>query len=800
MRRSLFGLVLLLTACGDGDGGGGGADGGADGGGVCTSENFVGCQSAFSASFDGTRVEAVGADFGDLEGFALEGPSGHALDAVDVDAACADDILPDGFVPVGKAIAITPAPRLFAREVKVTLPLRCSQFRDGAHRGHIQLFWQRDGAQEPLSPAVANLLIDLPAGRASFLTDELGIFQLGVRENAGTPRTRRHLWRAIAGISMGGVASAMIAMRHPELFDIVAPLGADPGADLTYMAGYFQDFFLGGFCTAEDEAAGNGSIGELCPVPRAPLVRQLERPSSYEAQIYEGGTGTGLTLRRNLYTKALRDVSRAFGNPAYSNPESLYLPPGVPESYLEKTAAEQCAEPVVLRGFHDREYNPDGAWPVITFCDGVDSSELGLGVFDPSLEPTSPAQVLLAVDVNESGRRDSGEPIVLHSYEHFEDVGADGLASAFEPGYDANDNPDPSADDYHYSKNPLGAEGNWQYDDGEPWDDFGVDGVEGTCQLGDGDGDDCYDDGEGNAQFDYALGTLRWFDHDPRHRLFAMDPRALADMDILLDAGIRDFLNAHVATNQLAGVLQSLTGGLRVYDQFYTLDGSEDDFHYGSTEDVDFATLGKHIYVRYGDPDASDSRINQGDGRHVGTVSQVINRVFTLFGFIDARWPGGDRDDAPLNTGVESFRENESFVSPSTGQERPYGLFLPPGYFEPENAARTYPVVYFLHGYGMSPGDLVDLSVLPANFMVNPDPAKRYQKFIVVYVDGRCRPGFELPQDPAPEDGDGCEQGTFYLDSVVAGSAQMETLLIELIDHIDANFRTKQPEEIEVVD
>jgi hypothetical protein len=73
----------------------------------------------------------------------------------------------------------------------------------------------------------------------------------------------------------------------------------------------------------------------------------------------------------------------------------------------------------------------------------------------------------------------------------------------------------------------------------------------------------------------------------------------------------------------------------------------------------------------------------------------------------------------------------------------------------------------------------------------------RFQKFIIVYVDGRCRPQRDgVPVDPT---GDLCEGGTFYLDAPLGGTARMEQNLLDLMDHIDATYRTKTPADVSVV-
>jgi hypothetical protein len=197
----------------------------------------------------------------------------------------------------------------------------------------------------------------------------------------------------------------------------------------------------------------------------------------------------------------------------------------------------------------------------------------------------------------------------------------------------------------------------------------------------------------------------------------------------------------------------------------------------------------KNLYLRYGNPDASAAEISRGDGRHVGTAIQIINRAQTAFAWLDKRWPDGDRSETL--DGGEIIRDL-THTSPTTGRQSPFGLFLPPGYDDPANANVRYPVVYFLHGYGQQPDDLVQLSSIFALYMTSERAIEvRFQKFIIVYVDGRCRPQIDgVPVDPT---GDGCEGGTFYTDAPLGGPARMETNLLELMDYIDATYRTKTP-------
>ncbi|HEY1585644.1 MAG TPA: hypothetical protein VGH63_08145, partial [Polyangia bacterium] len=643
--------------------------------------------------------------------------------------------------------------------------------------------------------AVSNLVVESAHGKVHFHSIDVATYQVAVKNTSGTKVTRHYTFRAVAGVSMGGFGSSVNFFLHPERYDAIGVMGADPGPDMTYSLAMIHDFFFAGFCTAAD---GPNMIGQLCPPKRAPLADQGEVGSTFEALNYQAGEGVGLTLSRSLYLRANRDLTRAMANAAYYNPDSPYLPPGVAASTLALTPADACATPTVLKNFYDARYNPTGQYDVITICDGNDSDALGLGKFDPSLPETDPAQILLAVDVNGNGKRDSGEPVIIQGYEPFDDVGTDGVADADEPGYDPVANPDPNGDDYHYLWNPTGTDNNWRYDEGEPYQDLGIDGVPmsvGGCQAQSG-VQNCYDYGEGNGKFDYAPGLQAWRNDDPRTNLEALAADDVARLDTWYDAGIRDFFNAQVSTNALMSALGASGAPVRLWDGFPAIVGdarsNENAFNANT---VDWPSLGRHVYVRYGDPDVSEMTVeNTGDGRHVGTAAQAVHRVQSLLFFLANRWPDGDRVIAPVDSANSQIMG--TFMSTS-GRMSPYEVLLPPGYTQPENASKTYPVAYFMHGYGMDPMGIGDIAAIAQNAMVDnrQTDKTRMPKFIIVLVDGKCRPGGDVSQAPLPAGGDQCEEGTFYTEHP-EGDAQEETELMELEDYIDANYRTKPPADL----
>lgn len=762
--RLLLVSVAVLTACGGDD-----------------HSTTITCGDGTTGTLTaGGSVEVTAGD--DLTGAAIAAEAHTTLPTGEVSVACAADIAPAGYVALGPAVTFGAEGTWSDRPFRLTLPYKAARLPAGAGRRHVRIIAKPAGG-EAFFPAVSNRAIeddDAYASRISFRGSELTTYQAVAAVDAGTPETQAFSYRAIVGISMGGNAAMSIALRHPDRFDTVVDMVGEPGPSMVYTLGMVRDFLFGGFCTAEDEAAGRGAIGQLCP-NRSAKKEQYETDADFEHMIYQQGDGVGLTLDRGLYMKASRDLARALSNPALYNPENPYAPPGVDAAYLARTAADRCANPVVLTGFYDREFNPAGDKPVITFCDGNDSAAKGLGVFDPAIPATDPAELLLAVDLNGNGKRDAGEPVITNAYEPFADVGTDGVADKDEPGYDAVTNPDPSHDDYHYLRNPLGTEHDGEREDGEPFEDVGLDGVASTCQAAPG-VPGCYDVGEGNGTWDISPNVLRWYDSDLMRGLAKLTPAQRRHLSLWFDAGIRDFLNASVSTNQAVGQAMARYGlPFAVHDGFAEMVGetSESAFDF---IDVPWADYPQHAYVRYGNPDASPAEIMSGDGRHVGTAQQLINRASTSFAWLDKRWPDGDRTDT---LAVGTFKRTEEFTSTTTGRVSPFAVFLPPGY--EDNPGAHYPVVYFLHGYGQEPKDLIDLSALFANYMISDQPlATRFQKFIIVYVDGRCRPG------------DACEGGTFYMDAPLGGPARMETNLLELMDYIDATYRTKAPGSAEV--
>jgi Predicted esterase len=97
--------------------------------------------------------------------------------------------------------------------------------------------------------------------------------------------------------------------------------------------------------------------------------------------------------------------------------------------------------------------------------------------------------------------------------------------------------------------------------------------------------------------------------------------------------------------------------------------------------------------------------------------------------------------------------------------DRPIYLYLPPSY---ATSKKSYPVVYYLDGYGASPEDLLERNrnKLDELFLSGK------KEFILVGTDGINKTG-----------------GSYYVNSPISGKWE-DYITGELVDYIDTNFRT----------
>lgn len=611
---------------------------------------------------------------------------------------------------------------------------------------------------------------DAPEGRrVRTEVDDFGLFTCSGESGARTCLSQR----GVAGISMGAGVAAQLIFARPELFDAGMILGA-PTVDLTFLLRNLRRGYLGGFCERAQILAHLDNLADpATPAFCGPVAGQerfeptgaITEPNQDFNHWWIGQeAGRGGPFGRDRFREAFHDLVLAYGNPTLYNPESPFLPPQVPASDLGLPAEERCLSPRVLTGIYDARYNPDGTLPVIVPCD---TATITSGDFDPAHPSDRPIDFALAVDFNGNGRRDYAEPVLVQTSEPHEDVGLG------------------PSDTFDWQLHPEGRGGNGLYDEGEPYQDVGLDGVPGT-----------QDYGEGNGRFDLNPNAEVWLQEGPRGLLAAAPEAQLTRLHLYADAGIRDFLLSAGATNWLWAALKQRLGPERVrtIDRLEQLPGSAPGRYDFLTVDLSLGAVGQDLYVRYGDPAADARTLAQGDGNHVGPVDQLLNRMLTGFRFFDGRFIELDRRAVP-NSGETQLR-TERYYSEALGEERVFGVALPPGYDDPANAELRYPVVYFVHGLGMTYETLLLLCQLFINYMTesNQEATARLGqadlgKFIIVVPDLHCHRGE-------------CQAASFNanLRGLDGQGPRFQDAFFEMMVAAESRFRVRPPIELDADD
>jgi len=787
-----------------------------------------------------------------------------SIDPFPVTIGCGDELTPDGYVALGPAITFGPEDKVFPRELPVSIPINPVLMPEKARWRHMEIAYSGPAFTKPRTVPVADPRVEKVGGQwaVKFQVPRFGTYQAVVRKDAGTKTfSRRLTHRAVIGVSMGGGGAAMFGMRHHDRFDVLAPLGGP--VDWTWMLNHIENNHLGGFpaipkgttladiqlaakaCADSSECdAGQTCMGAnvdkgkcvALPTPKDPY----EHPSTFNTWWYEyPKTGNGGSFSRRDYTQIFRDLALMFGNPNGENfsPGAENLPAGVrpddpsvvgdhpngecavtidpldgpdhdqQQMLDQQCPAERCAHTLTLTNYFDDEYNPDGTFPVITVCDGNEQQK-DLTPWSNTWHPEGnnyPLELALAVDYNGNGVRDEMEPILRAGHENWGDTGADGKASKDEAGYAPGVNEDPEGDDYQAQYNPGGAENDHRFTAGEPFEDFGLDGVQGTSQQpasgwqqpGDG-----YDVGEGDGKFTTTSGLATFWERDAHSivRGWSKDvpggdltDDALKRIDVWTDGGTRDLFNFAVDAQHLAGAFKARGRGVQYLTTFTAAPGLD------PSNPLDFVPprivyedMPGVVFQRYGATEPKKADFDSGSGQHVGTVFEIASRLQTALYFIGSRWPEPELREYVEESNVDPDPDapncevggNCTIEFTSTfGRTAPVGITLPPGYGSLKQKERRYPVIYMLHGYGQSPQDLEAAIIFLRNWMNNPidGAGSRLPKAILVYVDGRCR-----VTDGKAE----CIRGTFFTDSVKETGAQDEAWWLELMDYVDGHYRT----------
>lgn len=595
-------------------------------------------------------------------------------------------------------------------------------------------------------------------------------------------------YRVIGGVSMGGIGAAALGLLRPERFDGVAMLGGP--LDAAYFQRMLDQFVTGGWCTREQLEAilaqdpvklNDPAIIDACARPATP--GKWEHPNDFN---HWHTTNNGGTFDRNSYGEMMTDLSLAYGNFLTENPASPVAPPGVDPERIRHFPADFCTNPTVVRGLKNLEYNPDGTYDAITFCDGEptlffcrdtlervdfcsDPSNItapmpvaqeesfantfclnkggavranknddtlywlaNTGRVDPCRQPRQAQGIILAYDYNRNGRRDYGEPVVNNSHERYDDVGEDGCADAFENGSGGCNTSggaagDPNHDDYDPDANPFGTEGDWKWDPGEPYRDDGLDGVPGSGDVG-----------EGNGVYDVTSGRKTMFGLDGKTNFRKLDDAGRKRVNIVGDGGIRDIFNLGLMAKHLFSAVKALRPiPVGEYRDFVEIPGMKDR-RTGNFNPWNRAwrNVPRDLLTLYGKDNPTPADLKAGEGDHVGTASQAVYRFSVVFNWVASMWPSLERPATPFGGSGSDRQRVETFRSEKLRAMWEYSIALPPGYDAPENADKRYPVAYLLHGYGMDPQGFMATGLITDAYVMDSDV--RLRPVIYIFPNGRC--------------------------------------------------------------
>ncbi len=649
------------------------------------------------------------------------------------------------------------------------------------------------------------------------------------------PRTYTH--RAIGGMSMGAMALT-IALERPYTFDMVGALGGYP--DLTYMMSQMLRLHFGGFCDLTTLEAALPDLDQVTDCPAPTPRSELEFPQSFNHLHYDDN---GITMTRGFYGEVIDNFSSAFGNLATpEHAEAPMLPAGIDLEWFSSTPHwQRCAtnRPLAAASAFSAEANPKGIYQAYPLCDQDRPTAAGLAPseLDPDAPLNRPIDGLAFVDLDGDGVRHPQEPILLNPWERFSDTGPDGCFDNLEDGLGgcvdelpappAKDaarpvSTDPNGDNYHWLDNPSGRERDDRYDLGEPFSDLGLDGVD-EAVTG------APDHGEGNGVWDASPAFTHLLSHDADTLIENIDAAALDAMDFWLDAGIRDALHAGVVARRMVASLTNRGRTVSIYRGFGGTPGNLapqvglDQFALNVLkEDLSARAIGRDIYVEYGNPDATPEQIANGDGKHVGTTSDAIDRLAAFLGAAFSRLPDPIMEVSPVNLDVSRI---DHFYSPALGGRRGFTVLVPPDYEDAASQDRRYPVMYFLHGLGQDASDLAAVG-LATSILMSEGTVPRV---ILVFPDGACcfvdtetgarecacgdnEGGVRQCVDPTctgPSDTcevraipdsrltRECHKGSLYADmrsnrwGEPRSDMNYKTSVHELVDHVDRTYRTR---------
>ena len=495
-------------------------------------------------------------------------------------------------------------------------------------------------------------------------------------------------FRAIAGVSMGAYGAMNLGTKHRDLFGTIASLGGP--VDMQQLI--------------RDSVEDNLEVKA-----EAAIAREVGEDFTFDHLAPYPDRDTRVTM--------FHDLVIAFGNPFLHHPDTARL-------YLASDS-----EPAAIRTddtLGDFEILPEPRG----FLDGGDANEDGLrqsgetpevpadvallavgslAAIAPGATPTAVGGRALA-DLDGDGVFDVGDAIVINLAEPFTDGNANFV---FEP------------------------------DLGETSTDLGLDGVAGTGDFG-----------EGNAAFDYDPDRATWLAEDPLSRVAAESAAEISEQRIYMDVGTEDEFEFAAHYEHFVAALQSKGLAVEIEEAF---ESNCADLPDPSAQFFLLRYGAGHIWVDSVDPE------DLFDGNVCGDDT-VWQRILSMIGFLNQSFPDGffgtgddfelpdiDLEDPDIDfpdldvTGEVISADVPSPALSTVGGDplRTVVVYRPPAFFHSD---ASFPVVYFLGGYGQEPEDFVRIGVLLDALILT----GQLQNMFFVFVPG-----------------DGGRQGSFYVNHVV---------------------------------
>ena len=482
-------------------------------------------------------------------------------------------------------------------------------------------------------------------------------------------------FRAIAGVSMGGYGALNIGTKRPDLFGAVGSLGGP--VDMRELLRHVELDNL-----------------EVRPILAAPLLPSDDSTFDH-LPIYPD---------RETRLEMLQDLVISFGNPFLHHPDP-------DDSYLATSSdpAQRRQDdlwgmlPAGLAGFRDGgDSNEDGQRQT-TETTSFETDVMLLAPSTLSRFQTGAVGVDVGgrevADIDGDGVFDIGDALILNFREPFQDLDGDLI---FSP------------------------------QDGETFDDFGLDGVAGTNDFG-----------EGNGVFDEDPDiTESWLAEDPLTRLRERPVDEIAEQRFYFDAGTVDEFDFLVHYENLVDVLVDKGLSVRVDDGF-----SGNCIRIPSLPDP--ITLVRYDGGHVGIPSADDVTQSLIGGDFCGAVP-VWQRLVHVIAFFEDSFADGLYGPAGLRViGDAEITEIDTPTLDFNGlrHTREFLLYRPPAHF---NTRRDLPIAYFLGGYGQDPGDFARVQELMDLLILSGQVQNMYLAFL---------------------EGAGGQKGSFYVNQRVPQSA-----------------------------